>query len=310
MKIHIIFWLFLLLEDACASDAALPYELLWFYGAYKMEFKTRPLDTRDMARGCVHVPLKVGAGLAAEQAFIATTEEQGVEGICAFDEFVRHIGGPQFEKWYSSVKGWSLTPDPADAAIKAAAVRQANGKALRYDTSRLHRVLAAIKQQPVSQTSAFKSIAITAQTSRGFASGLNLVTVNQAVADASDYLRIIREYRSKEQFPFLQAFLVDNLKASPLAPYLVPETVSIIGHDGSTLDTYSRYDFAAIIDTAEKAGVVVTDDMKNGLIDASGRFATTADTTAGAKLARAHQNILVAVADTHAMMTSPVSAGC
>src|SRR6266487_3029394 len=110
MNLRLLLGLSVLLSEVWALNDAIPYELLWFYSAYKMDYKTHKAADRTIVRNCVHQPPISGAA-AIEAAFIQETVDAGVQGICHFDEFVKHVGGADFDKWRKSAAGWTLNPD-------------------------------------------------------------------------------------------------------------------------------------------------------------------------------------------------------
>ena len=91
---RIVFWLSLALQGVNALNAAAPYEMVYLYNAYKMEFLTVAAGSRKIAPGCTHVPY-TGAPQAPlgliNANIVATAIAEGVEGICTFYEFMDHV---------------------------------------------------------------------------------------------------------------------------------------------------------------------------------------------------------------------------
>lgn len=90
----------LALNGVNALNAAAPYEAIYFYNAYKMEYATvSDPALRTIATGCVHrgpranIPATSPPGIV-EANFIQSTVGAGVAGICSFDDFLREIQSP------------------------------------------------------------------------------------------------------------------------------------------------------------------------------------------------------------------------
>jgi hypothetical protein len=101
----LLVWLTAVLGIFALNDAA-PFELLWYYTAYKIEWRSG-ISPRSIATGCHHAP---------STAFDATASAAGVSGICTFDEFVKHLDDKAMFKNF--VTGEPL--DPKDEAVRQA----------------------------------------------------------------------------------------------------------------------------------------------------------------------------------------------
>lgn len=90
----ILFWLFAAFHVANALNPSVPYEAVYFYNAYKIEFAATMANPalRTIATQCVHNAVGAPAGSPSgivEQAFIDSTIAAEVPGICSFDDFLR-----------------------------------------------------------------------------------------------------------------------------------------------------------------------------------------------------------------------------
>lgn len=112
LKSILIVWLVAIL-GASANNGAAPFELMWYYTAYKVEWKSG-LSPRTLATNGHHAPAA---------AFDTAAAAAGVAGICTFDEFVQHCG--QNNEWTGFHSGEPL--DPNDKNVKAAFDTYANG---------------------------------------------------------------------------------------------------------------------------------------------------------------------------------------
>ncbi|KAK6214043.1 hypothetical protein LQW54_004818 [Pestalotiopsis sp. IQ-011] len=138
-------WLYAVI-GAIANNEAAPAELEYLYALYKAEWVVLGKDgARTIATGCVHdgptnwptgeptPPTLRQSNIDDEAAFVAAAAALGVTGICAFDEFVKHIGVQStFSKWKYDRAGHSF--DPPWGGIKSKAGKAAQGNhAFRYD---------------------------------------------------------------------------------------------------------------------------------------------------------------------------------
>ena len=88
----IIYWFSLILQEVNALNAVGPYEAVYFYSAYKMEFATRPAGSRTIAVGArANAMPALAPPHVVELAFIAETVAAGMFGICSFDHFLKWI---------------------------------------------------------------------------------------------------------------------------------------------------------------------------------------------------------------------------
>jgi hypothetical protein len=117
---YIVFWLSVALQGVNALNAAAPYEIVYLYNAYKMEFLTfTSPGSRKIAPGCTHVPYT--GNPAAHPAIIntnlvASAIAEGVVGICTFNESMRHV---QTSGWERAMRNKEASPrfGAANAAI-------------------------------------------------------------------------------------------------------------------------------------------------------------------------------------------------
>lgn len=87
-----------------ANNQAAPFELLWYYTAYKIEWRSG-INPRNLATGCHHKP---------SAAFDAAASAAGVSGICTFDEFIQHLDPKEM---FQKFKTGELL-DPSDQVVR------------------------------------------------------------------------------------------------------------------------------------------------------------------------------------------------
>jgi hypothetical protein len=132
---RIVFWLSVVLQSVNALNAAGPYELVYLYYAYKMEYATVAAGSRKIAPGCVHTPF---AGNAAaplgviDAANTAAAVTQGVVGICTFYEFWHQVGT---NAWAQAMNGKELPRRNDPLSITNPLTRTLNPDADRFADS-------------------------------------------------------------------------------------------------------------------------------------------------------------------------------
>ena len=85
----------MVLQSVNALNVAGPYELVYLYYVYKIEYATVPAGSRKIAPGCVHRPYTGNAAAplgVIDAANTAAAVAQGVVGICTFKEFYNRVG--------------------------------------------------------------------------------------------------------------------------------------------------------------------------------------------------------------------------
>lgn len=108
----LVIWVSCLLSKVLALNTAVPYQLLYFYYGYKIEFASLPAAERMISPTCRH---RAKPGTAEGAAVEVAIAAQGLPGICTFGEFVLNVLGKQTGKHYT---GTGLTIDPDSSAAK------------------------------------------------------------------------------------------------------------------------------------------------------------------------------------------------
>lgn len=75
----LLLWLCATIEVSGLA-AAIPWEVMWFYQAYKSEFATLSPSARTIATGCVHDAANFPAG---EANYLAEAAAAASVGICS-----------------------------------------------------------------------------------------------------------------------------------------------------------------------------------------------------------------------------------
>jgi hypothetical protein len=102
---RIVFWLSVALQGVNALNAAAPYEMVYLYNAYKMEFLTVAAGSRKIAPDCTHTPFTGNAASPLGQIntnINAAAITKGVVEICTFYEFMQHV---QTNVWRTAMQG-------------------------------------------------------------------------------------------------------------------------------------------------------------------------------------------------------------
>lgn len=131
---RMVFWLSVALQGVDALNAAAPYEMVYLYNAYKMEYLTVPAGSRKIAPGCRHTPYT--GNPAAPLALIAANTNaasiaQGVVGICTFNEFMQHV---QTNAWRAAMRNKER---PALGPANVATINDPLTRTLDPDADRL-----------------------------------------------------------------------------------------------------------------------------------------------------------------------------
>lgn len=101
---RIVFWLCVALQGVDALNAAAPYEMVYLYNAYKMEYITVAAGSRKIAPGCTHTPFTGNAASPLGQInanINAAAITEGVVGICTLYEFMQHV---QTNAWRTAMQ--------------------------------------------------------------------------------------------------------------------------------------------------------------------------------------------------------------
>ncbi|KAI0177882.1 hypothetical protein BJ166DRAFT_573610 [Pestalotiopsis sp. NC0098] len=130
----IVLWLYAAI-GAIANNEAAPGELQYLYALYKAEWVVHGKDgARTIATGCEHKaenwPTNSPTAITSNQrnqededAFVAAAAALGVTGICAFDDFVKHIGvestftGWKYDRAGHSIASAVATMIPSSAPV-------------------------------------------------------------------------------------------------------------------------------------------------------------------------------------------------
>ncbi|KAI9729524.1 MAG: hypothetical protein M1818_008497 [Claussenomyces sp. TS43310] len=237
---HLLIWLTLCLETF-ALNAAAPFELLYFYSAYKIEWTSLDSSGRTIATGCRHSPNNFPAG---ESAYAAAATAAGVKGICTFDEFVKYVGRTQSFIRYRYTAA-TITPDPATIKVK---FQQTFGvyPALAYDPAKLLPTWASVRAN-TPLTPIIKQITNAVQTAREVVTDANALVATE-VANSKSYLQIIQQLRLKDQMKFMGQAITGFLRQTSFTT-LKYATDDINYPNGNKFDQYQRIDYDGTIAT-------------------------------------------------------------
>ncbi|KAH9218429.1 hypothetical protein DL95DRAFT_405820 [Leptodontidium sp. 2 PMI_412] len=207
---RIIFWLAVALHEVNALNAAAPYEMTYLYYAYKMEFLTTPAESRRIARGCTHSPITGNAQNPFVQISTnveATAVAEGVQGMCTFFEFMRHV---QTSGWKDAMAGKDVVRPNDPASITNPLTRTLNPDADRLagavndittiETARLltkqekifsENDLASMGGGTIAWAKQLETVSVVVEASRKeMAKRLNLDSTNAELKDAFDRFQI------------------------------------------------------------------------------------------------------------------------
>jgi hypothetical protein len=254
LKSILIVWLVATL-GAFANNSAAPFELLWYYTAYKIEWRSG-LTPRTLATTCHHAP---------EATFDTAAAAAGLAGICTFDEFVQHCG--QNGDWAGFHSGEPL--DPNDKNVKSTFDTYSKGPPKR--NWRLN-LAALLPNHPIVHTgnSAPLGPAIDAtlgviQDAREHAPGDS--HIDDWVTKGAAYATTATQYREQEQSKRTRKFFRDAQPAG--VTYWAGDTAyqkntPIRFADGTQIgvDTSPSYDWDAVLKNPQ---ALTPADFRNGM---------------------------------------------
>lgn len=233
------------LNEVHALNAAVPYELLYFYHSYKLEFTLLPASSRTMGKACKHKAVATTAGNAVEAAITS----QGLTGICTFDEFVKHVlKATDVMRYTSGSTGLTIDPDN-----RVATNFPVKGVPIEYN---VHRVVVNYRvgttKPTVSMPGLFDLVADRVQSARVYTetSDPTLAKVPLMLTKATTYLKAVAALRINDQLKFkLGAFKAIPSSAS-WSNFIATPTKSVLGLDGKPIVTYNDLDVQLTIDNA------------------------------------------------------------
>jgi hypothetical protein len=178
-----------------ANNNAAPFELLWYYTAYKIDFKS---GRKTLASGCK--PHRHDA------SFDTAAAAAGVQGICTFDEFVQHVA--QNDRWENFHTDQPLDPDEkmvktlfdayAGKYPATAVTPEEPGKQWRLNMANLLPHNTHIGTGPTDPLGpALQEVLKTIQASRSLAPGDT--TIQGWVDKGASFASIATQYRQKDQ---------------------------------------------------------------------------------------------------------------
>ncbi|KAK3676824.1 hypothetical protein LTR78_003028 [Recurvomyces mirabilis] len=280
-KAILLLWLTAALGAFALKEAA-PFEVLWYYQAYKIEWKSVDSSKRQIAGGCTH---KSGVDLAFDDAAAAA----GVAGICTIDEFTQYLGGKTYKNKFTSGEGL----EPNDQKFQAYFMKlQDSAKKFEWRVV-MPRLLP--KTNPLVTLSTTpgerdKPLAPVIDQLKAWVQGYRDLAPSDSViqgwVDKSiPYLKAATQYRIRDQLQFTQAYCAElnpgttNLWTTNPDYYI---TEAILLEDGTeTGDASTKYDLQkASLDPTAKAFSV--DDYNNAMKAArNGQAYTHGSTTVG-----------------------------
>ena len=238
-----------------ALNAAVPFQLLWYYTAYKIEWRSG-ISPRNIATGCHHAP---------SAAFDAVASAAGVSGICTFDEFVHHLDDKAEIKTFTT--GEPL--DPNDQAVRQAWNDYlSTRKNLRWQGS-LSRLISETHPAVAGKaglTPVISELLGCVQDARDYASDDRLIDgwLKKSIA----YLKATSQIRMADQAPHLKDWFQDITGDSAHwtrdPAYIISEP--ILYEDGTPSGQSSeKYNFQLVNSNANTADLTVN-DYKNAML--------------------------------------------
>ncbi|KFY49142.1 hypothetical protein V495_00698 [Pseudogymnoascus sp. VKM F-4514 (FW-929)] len=244
----LVIWVLFLVNEVLALNTAVPYQLLYFYYGYKIEFSSLPAAERKIAVKCIH---RAKPGTAEGAAVEAAIAAQGLPGICTFGEFALHVLGKQSGKLYT---GTGITIDPDSSAAKDFPTNEENG--LRMST----KILSDNKPRALKDVIDVVTKQIQMSRSRAAASPDVSSKVTALLTKATGYVRIIVHWRLQDMASLKG---VEFRKANPdWVKFIVMNKVDTFDLDGKkVLSSYEDIDIGKTIN----AGTTLPAEEKDKL---------------------------------------------
>ncbi|KFX89522.1 hypothetical protein V490_06963 [Pseudogymnoascus sp. VKM F-3557] len=244
----LVIWVLCLVNEVLALNTAVPYQLLYFYYGYKIEFSSLPAAERKIAVKCTH---RAKPGTAEGAAVEAAIAAQGLPGICTFGEFALHVLGKKSGKLYT---GTGITIDPDSSAAKDFPTNEANG--LRMSTT----ILPGETQRPLKVIIDAVTKQIQISRSRAAASPDVLSKVTALLTKATGYVRIIVQWRLQDMASLKGVDFRE--KNSKWVEFIVMNKVDTFDLDGKkVLSSYEDIDIGKTIN----AGTTLSAEDKEKL---------------------------------------------
>lgn len=209
--------------EACAMNIL--YELLYFHHSYKAEFALVPQSKRTIGTGCGHT-----AGAAGSAVELAITA-QGLQGICTFDEFVRHVlRGMDLDRYTTDSHGNTMDPDSKVSANFG----QTNDRAMGYS---FKHIFPEVDVHDRAESLVIKGVADAVQKARMAteAGPAVLSRVALMLPKIAGYISITSQYRiSGQTEPKLKSLEVKSGADDRWVRYVALSEHKILDLDGKT----------------------------------------------------------------------------
>lgn len=250
----LVAWLTAVLSVFALNDAV-PFELLWYYTAYKIEWRSG-ISPRNIATGCRHAP---------SAAFDAAASAAGVSGICTFDEFVKHLDSKDLFKDFAT--GAPL--DPKDQTVRQAWTKFLSTREnIRWQGS-LSRLISETNPSVAGKaglTPVIVELLGCVQDARDYAGDDHLIDV--WLKKSTAYLKATSQIRMVDQAPHLKDWFEkitgDSAHWTRDPAYIISEP--ILYEDGTPSGQSSeKYNFQLVNSNANTAALTV-DDYKNAML--------------------------------------------
>ncbi|KFY47136.1 hypothetical protein V494_00157 [Pseudogymnoascus sp. VKM F-4513 (FW-928)] len=281
----------IIIGEACAMNVAVPYELLFFYHSYKAEFALLPQSKRTIGPRCGHT-----AGAANSAVELAITA-QGLQGICTFDEFVRHVL-IDLDRYTVDSHGNTIDPDSKVSAN----FDQANKASMRYIFKHIFPEVDLDDADKRAQPLLIEGLADAIQKARMTteAGSAVLSRVALMLPKIAGYINIVSQYRiSGQTEPKLKS--LERLAGGEdklWFRYVALSEHKILDLDGKTeIASYSDLDFDKTLANANAASDL-TSKNKRVLKDWSTKYPLSDSKTT------AHDNVIKATHYAHARISS------
>ncbi|RFU28163.1 hypothetical protein B7463_g8176, partial [Scytalidium lignicola] len=341
------FWLFVAFHVANALNAAAPYESVYFYNAYKIEYAATIGNPalRTISPECVHKPSPARPGTPGgiiEQNFIQSTIDAGVSGICSFDDF---LGGIQDKGWkaYKSPKpdpsnptSLTITLNPDADAFAAQALNPTTLGCNRLGFRTENLLSAAVRATYVKHNPAggevypyagtISKISDAVQTAREAVANGKVVqeVFNVWVTYSVLLLDRVTHFRIGDNSRFFVATIQadSSWTSSPMQDHNVinDEPYKNIGGDNVDVTRWDRtnrnyvvfknyqvIDYEASFNAAADAGTPLTSEQKHSLLAFDANYGTGGGDATGGNQAKIHRDVIESAKFSRVLHQTPIT---
>jgi hypothetical protein len=218
-----------------ALDQAVPWEMMYFYAAYKAEWLAfQGGSQRQIATNC-----RPGSAYPGSN-FITESEKLGLKGMCSFDDFVKHVGTQRtFLEYPRTLEGNTWAFDTLWTALQAKFIGKKTANSFKYDFQKLL-PKAGLPTGKTAYPQVIKTLGNCLQIARDASPAL----VDPVAAVAGEFIRITHQLRIGNTVGFevdaVNAFLALSDSFPFTKKFKASTTIRPPGQNTGSLSAYNN----------------------------------------------------------------------